>query len=58
MKLFTDFNDLATKSVLGRESVARQLRSVLDTLQQQKQQAHSIAKSERSAPRRKRLRIA
>jgi putative DNA primase/helicase len=29
-KGFTDFNDLATKSVLGQEGIARQVRSVVD----------------------------
>lgn len=29
-KLFTDFNDLAHKSKLGKEGVKRQLRSVMD----------------------------
>ena len=29
-KGFTDFNDLATKSVLGREGIERQVRSVVD----------------------------
>ena len=29
-KGFTDYNDLATKSVLGREGIERQVRSVVD----------------------------
>jgi len=54
MKRYTDFNDLATKSVLGSEGVERQVRSVLDSLQHARV-AHAIARSERSVPRRKRL---
>ena len=37
-KGFTDFNDLATKSVLGEEAVARQARAVVDKAIAQHQQ--------------------
>jgi antirestriction protein ArdC/phage/plasmid primase-like uncharacterized protein len=56
MKQYTDFNDLAMKSVLGTEGVERQVRSVLDSLQHARV-AHAIARSERSVPRRKRLQL-
>jgi hypothetical protein len=56
MKQYTDFNDLALKSVLGSEGVERQVRSVLDSLQHARV-AHAIARSERSVPRRKRLQL-
>jgi hypothetical protein len=56
MKQYTDFNDLATKSVLGTEGVERQVRSVLASLQHASV-AHAIARSERSVPRRKRLQL-
>jgi putative DNA primase/helicase len=56
MKQYTDFNDLATKSVLGTEGVERQVRSVLDSLQHARV-THVIARSGRSVPRRKRLRL-
>jgi putative DNA primase/helicase len=32
MKQYTDFNDLATKSVLGSEGVERQVRSIVESL--------------------------
>lgn len=32
MKRYTDFNDLATKSVLGQEGIARQVRSVVNDI--------------------------
>jgi putative DNA primase/helicase len=56
MKQYTDFNDVATKSVLGSEGVERQVRSVLDSLQHARV-ALAIARSERSVPRRKRLQL-
>jgi putative DNA primase/helicase len=56
MKQYTDFNDLATKSVLDTEGVERQVRSVLDSLQHGRV-THAIARSERSVPRRKRLQL-
>lgn len=57
MKQFTDFNDLASRSALGKEAVARQLCSVLDNLTQPRQ-AQNITKSAPPVPRRKRQRIA
>jgi putative DNA primase/helicase len=57
MKQYSDFNDLATKSVRGKDAVERQVRSVLDSLQHARV-AHAIARSERSVPRRKRLQLA
>jgi phage/plasmid primase-like uncharacterized protein len=56
IKLYTNFNDLATKSVLGSQGVERQVRSVLDSLQHARV-AHAIARSERSVPHRKRLQL-
>ena len=40
-KGFTDFNDLATKSVLGREGIERQVRSVVDDVIE-RHQAHCV----------------
>jgi putative DNA primase/helicase len=57
MKQYTDFNDLATKSVHGNDAVERQVRSVLDSLQHARV-AHAIARSERSVLRRNRLQLA
>jgi putative DNA primase/helicase len=59
MKSFTDFNDLATKSVLGKEGIERQVRSVVfsvidkhqarieqqqERVQQQEQRPRRVAK--------------
>ena len=53
MKSFTDFNDLATKSVLGKEGIERQVRSVVFSVidkhqarieQQQEQRPRRAAK--------------
>ena len=40
-KGFTDFNDLATKSVLGREGIERQVRAVVDDVIK-REQARSV----------------
>jgi putative DNA primase/helicase len=40
-KGFTDFNDLATRSVLGQEGIARQVRSVVDDVLE-RQQGRSV----------------
>ena len=37
MKQYTDFNDLATKSVLGSEGVKRQVRPVVESLIERRQ---------------------
>jgi putative DNA primase/helicase len=48
-KGFTDFNDLATRSVLGQEEVARQVRSVVDDVieWQQGRSVEGLARRER-----------
>jgi putative DNA primase/helicase len=57
MKQYTDFNDLARKSVHGNDAVERQVRAVLDSLQHARV-AHAFARSERSVLRRNRLQLA
>jgi phage/plasmid primase-like uncharacterized protein len=39
MKNFTDFNDLATKSVFGRDGVDRQVRVIVDTIVERQEQS-------------------
>jgi hypothetical protein len=46
MKQYTDFNDLATKSVLGREAVERQMRSIVESLTE-RGQARNLQDKER-----------
>lgn len=48
-KSFTDFNELATRSVLGQEGIARQVRSVVDDLIecQQGRSVEGLARGER-----------
>ena len=41
MKQFTDFNDLATKSTLGKEAVDRQVRSMVDSVIEKHSQAQT-----------------
>jgi hypothetical protein len=56
MKQYTDFNVLATKSVLGSEGVERQLRPVVERLIDRRQ-AHNLLDKQRVQPLTKRLRI-
>jgi putative DNA primase/helicase len=55
MKQYTDFNDLATKSVLGSEGVERQVRPIVESLLERRQ-AHNLQGKERVQPLTKRLR--
>jgi len=56
MKSFTDFNDLATKSVLGKEGIERQLRSVvfsvIDKHQARIEQQQERVQQQEQRPRR------
>ncbi|HRD89764.1 MAG TPA: hypothetical protein PK752_16110, partial [Accumulibacter sp.] len=54
-KGFTDFNDLATKSVLGREGLERQVRSVVDDVIE-RCQAQSVELPQQVEKREQRLR--
>jgi putative DNA primase/helicase len=56
-KGFTDFNDLATKSVLGREGIERQVRSVVDDVIE-RYQAQSVELPQQVEKREQRLRRA
>jgi putative DNA primase/helicase len=56
MKQHTDFNDLATKSVLGTEGVKRQLRPVVERLIERRL-AHNLQNKERAQSVAKHLRI-
>jgi putative DNA primase/helicase len=47
-KVFTDFNDLATKSILGREGLERQVREVMDDVMKQ----HRVSIAQEQAPKR------
>jgi hypothetical protein len=38
MKQYTDFNDLATKSVLGSEGVKRQVQTIVESLIRRRQE--------------------
>jgi phage/plasmid primase-like uncharacterized protein len=64
MKLFTDFNDLATKSILGEEGVERQVTTIVNNLvarnQKQieiKQQQAHVEKLEQQPVQRKAVKI-
>jgi len=56
MKIFTDFNDLATKSVLGKEGIERQVRSlvysVIDKHPARIEQQHKLVQQQEQRPRR------
>ncbi|MFA5922422.1 MAG: strawberry notch family protein [Methylococcaceae bacterium] len=56
MKSFTDFNDLATKSVLGKEGIERQVHSVvfsvIDKHQARIEQQHELVQQQEQRPRR------
>ena len=56
MKIFTDFNDLATKSVLGKEGIERQVRSfvfsVIDKYPARIEQQHKFVQQQEQRPRR------
>ena len=54
---FTDFNDLATKSVLGREGIGRQVRSVVDDVIE-RHQGHGVELPRQVEKREQRLRMA
>ena len=54
MKQYTDFNDLATKSVLGSEGVKRQVRPILESLIERRQ---ALARQERQRERVQRQKI-
>jgi hypothetical protein len=54
MKQYTDFNDLATKSVLGREGLERQVRPFVESL---KEHRRTLALQERVQPPAKHLSI-
>jgi putative DNA primase/helicase len=56
-KGFTDFNDLATKSVLGREGIGRQVRSVVDDVIE-RHQGHGVELPRQVEKREQRLRMA
>jgi putative DNA primase/helicase len=56
MKQYTDFNDLATKSVLGSEGVMRQVRPIAESLIERRQ-AHNFQDKERVQPLAQHLRI-
>ena len=56
MKQYTDFNDLATKSVLGREGVERQVRPIVESLIE-RPQTRNLQDKERVQPLAKHVRI-
>ena len=51
MKSFTDFNDLANKSTLGKDGVDRQVRCVLDDLVNTHNLKHQMRKPQKSIDR-------
>jgi len=56
-KGFTDFNDLATRSVLGQEGIARQVRSVVDDVLEC-QQGRSVEELQRGQRQEQQRRVA
>ncbi|MDD5493735.1 MAG: zincin-like metallopeptidase domain-containing protein [Dehalococcoidia bacterium] len=55
MKGFTDFNDLATKSVLGREGVDRQVKPIVDKVVDERDQALKLQQDTQAEERTEKL---
>jgi len=56
MKQYTDFNDLATKSALGTEAVEHQVRPIVESLIERREE-RNLQNRERVQPLAKQLRI-
>jgi hypothetical protein len=56
MKQYTDFNDFATKSVLGSEGLERQLRPIIESLTERRASLN-FQNKERVQPPAKHVRI-
>jgi phage/plasmid primase-like uncharacterized protein len=62
MKSFTDFNDLATRSLLGREGIDRQVRAIVNSVverheQKLEEQQQQVEKLEQKHEQRKGIRV-